>query len=211
MTILSLLVVAGLSTSAQAGDGPSVRLKVNSDLFQIQNMSMLDADGEAVDDSGDSDSKTTTVGFFQGAPRFEATYIITPNIEAGIILGYSNVASEIGGEATGSQTGRRIGLTGSYNFKLGDGLRGYAQPVLVSGKGLMKDDEGETLGGMSSLSYGLNAGLRVRLVKGATFDPGFEYMMGNVKTLDDAGEVVEDAGSMKVSNFGLKAGISVAF
>jgi hypothetical protein len=208
MTILSLLVVAGLSTSAQAADGPNVRLKVNTDLFQVQNMSLLDVDGEAIDDT---DSKTTTLGFFQSAPRFEATYIITPNIEAGIILGYSNVSSEAGGEALGSQTGRRIGLTGSYNFKLGDGLRGYAQPILVSGKGLMKDAEGETLGGMSSLSYGLNAGLRVRLVKGATFDPGFEYMMGNAKTLDEDGEVFEDAGSMKFSNFGLKAGISVAF
>ena len=121
MTILPLLVAAGLSTTAQAGDdGVGIRLKVNSDLFQIQNASMLDADGEEVENT---DSKTTSMGFFQGAPRFEATYVINPNIEAGIVLGYSNVSEEAGGEAMGSQSGRRIGVTGSYNFKLGDDLR----------------------------------------------------------------------------------------
>ena len=207
MTLLPLLVAAGLSTSAQAGDGAGIRLKVNSDLFQIQNVSLVDKEGEEIENS---DSKVTTMGLFQGTPRLEATYVINPNIEAGIVLGYSNASNESAGEAMGSDSVRRIGLTGSYNFKLSDGLRGYAQPLLISGKALSKDADGETLGGATSLTYGLNAGLRVRLIKGATFDPGFEYMMGSGKALDDQGEAIED-GSAKYSSFGLKAGISVKF
>jgi len=196
-----------MSQSAIAGDGVNLRLKVNSDLFQVQNIQAVDEDGE---DIKTANGKTTTMGLFQGTPRFEATYVITPNIEAGLILGFANASSEADGEWDSTETTRRVGLTGSYNFKLADGLRGYAQPMLISGKTTSKDEDGESLGGISSLTYGLNLGLRVKLVKGATFDPGFEYLMGSGNQFDDKGEAVEEV-TANYSSFGLKAGISVKF
>jgi hypothetical protein len=207
MTLLPLLVAAGMSQPAIAGDGVGLRLKVNSDLFQVQNLQAVDKDGEDIDNAT---GKTTTMGLFQGTPRFEATYVITPNIEAGLILGFANASAESDGDWTSTETTRRIGVTGSYNFKLADGLRGYAQPMLISGKATAKDEDGETLGGTSSLTYGLNLGLRVKLVKGATFDPGFEYLMGSGNQFDADGEAVEDV-TAQYSSFGLKAGISVKF
>jgi len=209
MTLLPLLVAAGLSQTAVAGDdGVGIRLKVNSDLFQVENYQGVNADG----DIENSDGKDTTFGLFQGTPRFEATYVITPAIEAGLVLGYANAKSEVAGDFSGNTVTSRIGVTGSYNFKLSDGLRGYAQPLVIMGKATGKDEDGENLGSISSLTYGLNAGMRIRLVKGATFDPGLEYLMGNGKILDEDGEQMPDEDTMvKYSSFGLKAGISVKF
>lgn len=208
MTLLPLLVAAGLSQPAVAADGVGIRLKVNSDLFQVQSVQGVNADGDIDDATG----KSTTMGFFQGTPRFEATYIITPNIEAGVILSVANTTSEAAGDFSGHSTTRRLGVTAAYNLKLSDGLRGYVQPMLISGKSTDKDEDGESLGGASSLTYGANLGVRIKLIKGATFDPAFEYMMGNGKALDDEGEQVPDEDTMlKYSSYGLKAGLSIKF
>lgn len=208
MTILPLIVAASLSQTAEAkDDGVGIRLKVNSDLFQIQS-------AQAVNDSGDIDGangKSTTIGLFQGTPRFEATYVINPNIEAGLIVGMANVKSESDGDFSGHSTTRRIGVTAAYNAKISDGLRFYAQPLLISGKADNKDEDGESTGYISSLTYGANLGLRVRLVKGATFDPGVEFLTGNGKSFDKDGEQQPKDTMMKYTSYGLKAGISVKF
>jgi len=210
MTLLPLLVAAGLSQTASAGDDVGIRLKVNSDLFNVSTAQGVDADGDIEGATG----KNTTMGLFQSTPRFEATYVINPNIEAGLVLGFANAKAVTGDDDDFSShsTTRRVGITGSYNFKLSDGLRGYVQPLVISGKVTNKDEDGEMTSGLSSLTYGANLGMRIRLVKGATFDPAFEYMMGNGKALDDKGEQTPDEDTMaKYSSYGLKAGISVKF
>ena len=207
MTLLPLIVAAGMSQTASAKD-VGIRLKVNSDLFNVASTQYVNADG----DVDDTDTKTTTMGFFGTAPRFEATYIINPNIEAGLILGASNVTSEAAGDFTGHMTSRTVGITGAYNLKLGDGLRGYVQPVLMTGRMTTKDEDGESLGYLNSLQYGLDLGVRIKLIKGATFDPAFEYLAGNAKMFDADGEQVPDEDTMlKTSSYGLKAGLSIKF
>ena len=207
MTLLPLIVAAGMSQTASAKD-VGIRLKVNSDLFNVASSQYVNADG----DVDDTDTKTTTMAFFGTAPRFEATYIINPNIEAGLILGAANMTSEAAGEFTGHMTSRTVGITGAYNLKLGDGVRGYAQPVLMTGRMTTKDEDGESLGYINSLQYGLDLGVRIKLIKGATFDPAFEYLAGNMKQFDADGEQVPDEDSMlKTSSYGLKAGLSIKF
>ena len=208
MTILPLLVAAGLSTSAQAGDdGVGIRLKVNSDLFQVRTTEAY-YDGEAVENS---DTKTTTMGLYNGLPRFEASYIITPNIEAGLIVGYSSTKPEAAGEEGDQTTFSRLGVHAAYNLKLGDCLRGYVQPMLIMGN--VTTGKGEDYqSSLKSTMYGADLGLRIRLVKGATFDPGFEFLTGSAKVVDKDGEPVpDDNASTKMSQYGLKAGISVKF
>jgi hypothetical protein len=196
-----------MSQTATAGDGVGIRLKVNTDLFNVAN-SQLVYEEEDVDDG---DAKTTTMSFFGGAPRFEATYIITPNIEAGLVLGYADMKMEAAGDFMGQATARNVGLSFAYNMKLSDGLRGYVQPLLISSKMTTKDEDGESLGHMTSLAYGADLGLRIKLVKGATFDPCFEYLAGNSKMFDEDGENVDEDMLVKNGSFGLKAGISVKF
>ncbi len=207
MTLLPLILAAGMSQTATAGDGVGIRLKVNTDLFNVANAQAVYQE----EDVENGDAKATTLSFFGGAPRFEATYIITPNIEAGLVLGYSDVKNEAAGDFVAQATNRDVGLSFAYNLKLSDGLRGYVQPLLISSKATAKDEDGESLGHLSTLQYGADLGLRIKLVKGATFDPCFEYLAGNTKMFDDAGENVDEDALVKLSSFGLKAGISVKF
>ncbi len=210
MTLLPLLVAAGLSQTAVAGkdDGVGIRLKVNSDLFQVQTGKGVNAEG----DIDGAEGKSTNIGLFQATPRFEATYAINPNIEAGLVLGYGSNKSESDGDFSGHSVTRRIGITGAYSFKLSDGVRGYAQPLVISGKSNSKDKDGESTGYITSLTYGVNLGARIRLVKGATFDPAFEFMTGNGKSFDKDGKQTPDEDTMmKYTSYGLKAGISVKF
>jgi len=207
MTILPLILAAGMSQTATAGDGVGIRLKVNTDLFNVASSQAV-YDEEEVDDG---DAKATTLSFFGSAPRFEATYIITPNIEAGLVLGYNDVKMEAAGDFASQASSRNVGLSFAYNLKLTDGLRGYVQPLLISSKMTAKDEDGESLGHMSSLWYGADLGLRIKLVKGATFDPSFEYLAGNTKMFDEDGENVDEKALLKNGSYGLKAGISVKF
>lgn len=207
MTLLPLIFAAGMSQTASAKD-VGIRLKVNSDLFNVASTQAVNADG----DIDDTDTKTTSMGLFGSTPRFEATYIINPNIEAGLILGLSNVNSEAAGDFTSHMSSRSIGITGAYNLKLGDGLRGYVQPVVMTGRSTNKDEDGETVDYLNTLQYGLNLGMRIKLIKGATFDPAFEYLAGNAKMFDADGEQVPDEDTMlKTSSYGLKAGLSIKF
>ena len=207
MTLLPLIFAAGMSQTASAKD-VGIRLKVNSDLFNVASTQLVNADG----DVDDADTKATTMAFFGTAPRLEATYIINPNIEAGLILGAASVNSEAAGEFASHMTSRTIGITGAYNLKLGDGLRGYVQPVVMTGRMTNKDEDGESTGYLNSLQYGLDLGVRIKLIKGATFDPAFEYLAGNMKQFDDKGEQFPDEDTMlKTSSYGLKAGLSIKF
>ena len=206
MTLLPILVAAGMSGTASAKD-VGIRLKVNSDLFQVASYELESGDG------GDTiDSSTTTMGLFGSAPRFEATYIITPNIEAGLIVGFADIKSEFSSDFSGHSTTRNIGITGAYNFKIGDGVRGYVQPILLSGRMTTKDDSGEAVSYMNSLQYGLDLGVRIKIIKGATFDPAIEYLGGNLKEFDADGEQVPDEDTQaSTSSYGLKAGFSIKF
>ena len=226
MTLLPLIVAAGMSQTATAGDGVGIRLKVNTDLFNVASTKPAGAESDSEeaeegDEAADAaaaavatatipETRATTIGFFQSMPRFEATYIITPNIEAGLVFGYAINYGEVDGLWATTETHRNVGVTFAYNLKLSDGLRGYVQPLFILGKAGMKDYEGESLGHMSTMQYGGDLGLRIKLVKGATFDPSFEYLAGSVKTFDAAG-TENEAFALKTGAYGLKAGISVKF
>jgi len=205
MTLLPLLVAVGLSTPAQAGgDGVGIRLKVNSDLFQVSSSEVY-YDGEAIDDS---DLKTTTFGLYNVLPRFEASYLFTPNIEAGLILGYSNISTDVDDSAP--TTSSQLGIHAAYNLKLGDGLRGYIQPMLIMGNQTSNKGE-DTQSAVKATMYGADLGLRIKLIKGATFDPSFEFLTGSAKQFDADGENVDEKAMMKMSQYGLKGGISIKF
>ncbi|HCH61563.1 MAG: hypothetical protein CL927_11385 [Deltaproteobacteria bacterium] len=206
MTLLPFIVAAGMSQTASAKDA-TVRLKVNSDLFQVASYKIESGDG------GDTlDGSTTTMGLFGSAPRLEGTYIINPKFEAGLILGVADVQSEFSGDFSGHTTSRNIGITGAYNFKIGDGVRGYVQPILLSGRTTTKDDSGEAVSYVNSLQYGLDFGVRIKIIKGATFDPAIEYLGGNFKEFDAEGEQVPDDDTQaSTSAYGLKAGLSIKF
>ncbi len=207
MTFLPLLLAAGLTGPAHAGDdGIGIRLKVNTDLFQVQSGTPVVND-EAQDDQN---TKITTVGLMQSRPRFEVTYGVIPNLEVGAIVGYSTQKTTTGNEVSDPNTDTRLGLTAAYNVNISDGMRFYAQPMFIHEKLVnAKGSDGESSTKLNV--YGANLGLRIRLVKGATFDPSFEYLMGSAKAYDKDGELVSEDVSMKVSSYGLKAGISVRF
>lgn len=207
MTLLPLLVAAGLSqTAAAADDGVGIRLKLNTPLYNVTNATPVVGDNE-----GDT-LKTTTMGLFNSNSRFEGTYLINSNIEVGVIAGLGSTNTSVDGDVQIRGSNRMLGLTGAYNFKIADGLRGYAQPMVFSARTNALDTDGELQGYGRGLVYGANAGLRIRLIKGATLDPSLEYLMGNGKAFDKDGEQTPDEDTfVKLSSFGLNLGLSIKF
>lgn len=206
MSILPMLLVAGLSGTAQAADPVGIRLKVNSDLFSIQK-SEAEYDGEAVDGTA---STTNVINLFTAPPRLEVTYAITPAIEAGIIAGYASFKGgpdDFDGDLY-PNTLTRLGVTGSYNLKLGDGLRGYVQPVLLRTSQVSQSGS-DTESSTKSLSYGGDLGVRVQLFKRVSLDPAFTFMTGSSRFYDSDGEEVDEKAVGKNTSYGLRLGLGV--
>lgn len=216
MTLLPLLLAVGLVAPAHAGkkaDKAGVRVKFNAPLYTMSNNKYF-GNGEEAEDFADS---STALTFLTGQNRTEVTKLIGDGLEVGGILGFDSYNyKDNNGDSTGKMGAWNIGITGAYNIKASDGLVIYVQPIVMYGKGSLKDADGELVGGANNFAYALDVGARINLAKGIHIDPALEYL-GNTSTAFDADkktDVDEDGekdAQTKTSNIGLRLGLGVKF
>lgn len=213
MTLLPLILALGFTTDAHAkGKGDEkvgVRLKYNAPLFS-QTTGKVTVDGEEPD--GFEPTKTNALTFLNGANRTEITYLLGDGIEVGGLVGYSRGKSVTDGDETGLYSDLTIGVTGAYNFKLGDGLMLYGQPIVSWTKSTAQADPDADKGGFKGLGLGADVGLRVNLAKGIHIDPAFEYFRQGLEPWSDADGFENDPETkFTASSIGLRLGLGVKF
>ncbi len=212
MTLFPVLLALGLVANPahakkkkkKGDDAIGLRLKLSTDLMAVDK-AQLNYDGQDVDNA---DTRTTTVGIFDTQPRFEATYTIVKNIEAGLIFGVSQQRGTAGDAEVPPSRHSTIGLTGAYNYGLGNGLQAFAQPfVLMDTSTAAVGEETETRVRFNMV--GADVGVRWKAAKHVTLDLALEGRAGTGRTTVN-GES-DDKAKIKARGGGLRSGISVRF
>ena len=213
MTLLPLILALGITTDAHAkGKGDEkvgVRLKFNAPLW-TQTTTKVTIDGEEPD--GFEPTKTSALTLLNGQNRTELTYLLGDGLEVGGLLGYSRGKSVTDGDETGLYSDLTIGVTGAYNFKLGDGMMLFAQPVISYTKTSGQADPDADKAGFKGFGIGADVGLRFNLAKGIHIDPAVEYFrQGFVPWSDADGFENDPEQKLTGSNLGLRLGLGVKF
>lgn len=216
MTLTPILLAFGLLTQPalakkkgkKKDDGVGLRLKLSTDLMALQT-TQLNVDGSDVDNG---DTRVTTIGLFDSSgvtgrgPRFEGTYTFMKNVEAGLILGYSQARGTAGDAEIPLARHSQIGLTGAYNYGLGNGLQAFGQPILMMDTTTTGVGE-ETETRLRTNVVGADVGVRWKAAKRVTLDLAFEGLVGRTRATVN-GESDDDVFE-KYRSFGLRTGLSV--
>ena len=203
LIVLAALVFSGPALAKKQGvspDGNGIRLKVTQDFFGRQ------SDWQIVDGDASDKVYTDSLNFLNGGGRLEVTKLIGNGLEVGGMLGYTFLDQKTDDDGISAGQGYSIGLTGAYNFKLGDNTKGFIQPMVGYGRDGVTPEGGDE-SAETQLFFGGAAGLRVRLFKRVTFDPQLEYTQRNLTYFFD-GDEVEDVEGRR-TNVGLRWGLTV--
>lgn len=202
LVVLAALVFSGpaLAKKGVVAEGSGVRLKMSQDFFGRQSDWQID-DGEVGDKT-----YTDSLSFLNGGGRLEVTKLLGSGFEIGGLASYTFLDQKTDETGISATQGFTIGLTGAYNFKLGENTKGFVQPMVGYGRQGTTPEGGDEAA-ESQLFFGGAAGVRLRLFKRVTFDPQLEYTQRNLRYATD-GEAVEDLDGRR-SNMGLRWGLSV--
>ena len=211
LVVAAALVFSGPALAKKKGvspDGNGIRAKLSQDFFGRQ------SDWQIVDGDPGDKTYTDSLTFLNGAGRLEVTKLIGKGLEIGGMASYTFTDQKTDDDGIAAGQAYSIGLTGSYNFKLGDNTKGFVQPMLGYGRQGLTPEGGDEAA-ETQLFFGGAAGVRVRLFKRVTFDPQLEYTQRNLTYFADGKEVeaVVEGNEVEVdgrrTNVGLRWGLTV--
>jgi hypothetical protein len=185
-----------------------VRVKMTQNLFDISNDW-----GVANGEEGDK-TKTQTISLLEGSPvgtgRTEITYKLKNGFELGGIVGLSNSDVDFDGDDVSKAMTYTAGLTGAYNFDLGD-YDAFIQPIVGIANQSFEPDGGDKEEA-KTMFFGATGGVRVKLFNRVTVDPQLEYLKMKA-TYEVDGDVAEDTDGDPIeghrSSMGLRFGLTV--
>ena len=196
--VLSLLnpALADGKKKKKGDDRVGIRLKMTAPIISANTFSTEIGSVES------DPVKTRELSVFNGTSRLEATYMLGDGLEVGLIAGYGS--TQFDGDTV--QSNIQALATGSYNFALGEDVRGFVQPIVGIANTTVVAGTDNT---SKYVLFGAAAGARFQVIKRATVDYSLEYLRGNGKAEVD-GDAVEDY-KETLGSLRFNMGLSVVF
>ena len=199
--ILSGLLL-GTNASAEAPEGKNkskakkMRLKFSTPIF-VQNQST----------AGDVTTSQSGATLFTLPARAELTYRIAPRFEIGGMFSFGGITTETDPSTVTFQRDESIMfLTGAYNFKLAQNIRGFLQPIV--GMTYLNDKIGDSVDNVTqNILFGGDLGVRFKLTEGVQFDLATEFLTGNGSLTDKD----SNTSTVTAQSFNLRAGLGARF
>lgn len=211
--LLLAVLVASPAAFAKKGKGGGddegkVRVSLSTPIF-VSNSTTVTFTGGSSDVS--SKTKTSGLALFDQPARFGVGYMATKNVEVGAFLAYSKLTSSIESDPENKATDgdgdpnthAGFQLYGGYNQKIGESLVGFGQVNV----GIERASSGDPVTQQKWTVYGLDAGVRYKIMKRASIDTALSYEGGKGKFFFDGDEVKDT--EAKLQNIGLRTGLSI--
>jgi len=206
--LLASLLLSGAAFAKKGGgdDEGKIRVKLSTGLYSIDK-SEVTYDG---DDVGTTKTNTLSLGW--GGSRWQGGYLLGQGLEVGAILGYASMTGSFEpaeGDSVDMDPMKAFELAPyvAYNKNVGDGLTGYGELHVGIRNTTVEGENADTV--TKEKPIGLGAGVRIKVMKKASFDVGAEYEMSKPVTEVD-GES-DDKLETKDSTIALRTGLSVRF
>ena len=205
---LALLSALLLPTVALAGDddaGGKIRIKLDTPIFSRDTLSTTNNDSDKT-----SSQTTTGITLGTGGARLYGGYVLSPNIELGLALGFASTSDTYATDDDDGDIGKgsSVGLLAcaTFNKNFGESVGGFA-----TGKFGIDNTSYEPDGGDEStlnfLRFGAEAGARYRVNKRAAIEGGLEFLGGTGSSSYD-GDKDED-NTLGKTSISLRFGVSV--
>jgi len=214
--LVASLLLSGTALAKKGGDDDGkIRVKLSTGLYSVDKAEVA-YDG---DDVGTTKTNTASLGF--GGSRWQVGYLLGEGIELGAIVGYASTKGTFEpaeGDSIDFDPSSTVELAPyfAYNHNVNDQLTAYGEAHVGIRNSTSSTETIDATGDSSSVEsvtkakpIGIGAGVRIRVLKKASFDIGAEYEMSKPVTEVD-GES-DDKLEIKQSTIGLRTGLSIRF